>query len=346
MAQKWTEAQGEGWGEMVAAAGLHLGLGTVLYQINDLESAAPHLERAVELYDLSGLWSRFYAYRMLAYLKFARGEHKDSYDLVIKTLAIKDKIIVHQTNALLLPSIEQLCIKLSRVRPQTAHLLADIARRIEKAVQANGELSYHNIDFTGPGGYKRELDYMNMAQVLIAQGRAAEALPLLERLLEAARLMGRQGNEMYYLVLIALAHHATGDNPSALVSLSQALILAEPQGYVRLFVDEGKPMAELLGLAISQDIAPDYASKLLAAFPEDIGSIAAEPSTQHLVEPLSEREIEVLRLIAAGYKYIEVAERLVISLNTVRHHTKNVYSKLNVNSRPRAIEKAKELDLL
>ncbi len=102
-------------------------------------------------------------------------------------------------------------------------------------------------------------------------------------------------------------------------------------------------------MAILQDITPIYASNLLAAFPGDVRravEMEVVTVTQPLVEPLSQREIEVLRLIAGGYKYQEIAEQLVISLNTVRHHTRNVYSKLNVNNRARAIDKAKELDLL
>ncbi|HSB02704.1 MAG TPA: LuxR C-terminal-related transcriptional regulator, partial [Anaerolineales bacterium] len=125
----------------------------------------------------------------------------------------------------------------------------------------------------------------------------------------------------------------------------------EPQGYVRLFVDEGFPMAELLRFAVSQNIAPDYASKLLAAFPKYVLSAVAIPkemtvNTQFLDEPLSQREIEVLHLMNEGYKYKEIAERLVVSINTVRHHTRNVYSKLDVNNRTQAIGKAKELNIL
>ena len=110
-------------------------------------------------------------------------------------------------------------------------------------------------------------------------------------------------------------------------------------------------MAELLSLAISQNVAPDYANKLLAAFPETV--LSAIPidkdltaNTQILVEPLSQREIEVLGLMAEGYKYKEIAERLVVSINTVRHHTRNLYGKLEANNRAQAIGKAKELNLL
>jgi LuxR family maltose regulon positive regulatory protein len=228
-----------------------------------------------------------------------------------------------------------------------AYLLTDATRRIEnQGVHTNDE-----VDFSSPAGYPRELIYSDLACLLIALDRAAESLPLLMRLLEAANMMERHGDEIRYLVLIALAHHALGNTQTALDSLSQALSLAEPQGYVRLFVDEGFPMAELLSFAILQNIAPDYASKLLAAFPKYVLSavpIAKEMTvnTQLLVEPLSQREIEVLHLMNEGYKYKEIAERLVVSINTVRHHTRNVYSKLDVNNRTQAIGKAKELNIL
>jgi LuxR family maltose regulon positive regulatory protein len=116
-------------------------------------------------------------------------------------------------------------------------------------------------------------------------------------------------------------------------------------------VDEGAPMAKLLELAIEQNIAPDYASKLLAASPESVlpaivTSQASTVKTQLLPEPLSEREIEVLRLIAEGCKYQEIAERLFVSINTVRHHTRNVYSKLGANNRTQAIGRAKDLNIL
>jgi len=163
--------------------------------------------------------------------------------------------------------------------------------------------------------------------------------------------MERHGDETYYLVLTALAQHALGDMQTALDFLSRALTLAEPEGYVRLFIDEGQPMAELLNLAISKNISPDYTAKLLAAFPENV--LSAVPNvkeltanTQLLDELLSGREIEVLRLINEGYKYKEIAERLVVSINTVRHHTRNVYGKLEVNNRVQAIGRAKELNLL
>jgi len=205
------------------------------------------------------------------------------------------------------------------------------------------------IDFSNTG-YVHEHEYCDLARALIALDQAAEALPLLKRLQEAAHSMGQLGNEIRYLVLIGLAHHALGDSPAAMISLSKALTLAKPQGYVRLFVDEGVPLAELLQMAISQNSEPDYAEELLAAFPDDIraamgvGIVGAV--SDMLVEPLSERELEVLQLMAEGYKYQEIGEQLVISVNTVRHHTRNIYSKLNVNNRAQAIARANDLNLL
>jgi LuxR family maltose regulon positive regulatory protein len=187
--------------------------------------------------------------------------------------------------------------------------------------------------------------------VLIEQGRADEALPLLERLLSAARSMGRDGDEIRFLVLKAHAFHALSDQESAMSSLTLALHQARPEGYVRIFVDEGKPMAALLAHAILQDMESEYAIELMAAFPEDMRDsveVELELATiaQPLVEPLSERELEVLRLMATGLKYKEIAGKLVVSMNTIRHHTRNIYGKLEVNSRGQAIARAQDLGLL
>jgi LuxR family maltose regulon positive regulatory protein len=345
--KNWKGKGGNPEGFLVAAAGLHLGLGTVLYQLNDLNSAATYLQRGAELFELGELDGRMHSYRMLAYLRQAKGEFKAASELLSKAYAIKDATFVRQSNTSDLPSLTQLGILLSRVGPEMAHLLTDASRRIESlGVHANDE-----VDFSSPADFPREFIYSDLVCLLIALDRAAEALPLLTRLLEAAITMERHGDEIRYLVLIARAHHALGNTRTALDALGQALTLAEPQGYVRLFVDEGQPMAELLLLAISQNIAPIYASKLLADFPKDIQDAVQYDkiltvNKQSLIEPLSEREIDVLRLMAGGYKYQEIAERLVISINTVRHHTRNVYSKLDVNNRTQAIGRAKELNLL
>jgi LuxR family maltose regulon positive regulatory protein len=164
---------------------------------------------------------------------------------------------------------------------------------------------------------------------------------LLAQLLQAARAAGRMGSAIKILALQALAFQAQGDHGQALSALKQVLALAEPEGYMRTFVDEGPPMAKLLRHALSQGIAPSYVARLLAAFGE-----TTEPTAQPLVEPLSERELEVLRLVAAGLSNREIAQELVIAVSTVKSHTNHIYGKLGVKNRTQAAAWAKELNLL
>ncbi len=145
------------------------------------------------------------------------------------------------------------------------------------------------------------------------------------------------------LVLQALAHEAQGDTPLALVPLERALTLAEPEGYVRIFADEGPPMEALLREAAKHGIAPNYVRRLGTAFGKTEGR---RPVTQLLMEPLSERELEVFRLLGSELNGPEIARELMVSLNTMRTHTKNIYSKLGVNNRRAAVRRAEELDLL
>jgi LuxR family maltose regulon positive regulatory protein len=347
LAQNWMDRGVKPQGSLIAAAGTQLGLGTVLYQLNDLDGSAAHIQQSADLFELGELWKKLDSYTMLAYLRQAQGEFEIAAELFRKACGIEDTLIVRQSKTTDLPSLTKLAILLSRTGPERVHLLTDASQRVEQlGVHANDE-----VDFSSPVDYPRELIYSDLACLLIAQDRAAEALPLLAQLLEAAITMERHGDAIRYLVMIALAHRALGNTQTAVDSLHQALTLAEPEGYVRLFIDEGQPMAELLNLAISQDIASAYARKLLAAFPKDIlSAISIDKelivNTQLLVEPLSDREIEVLRLMAEGCKYKEIAERLFVSINTVRYHTHNVYGKLAVNNRTQAIGRAKELNLL
>jgi LuxR family maltose regulon positive regulatory protein len=152
------------------------------------------------------------------------------------------------------------------------------------------------------------------------------------------------------LVLQALAHEAQDNIPLALVPLERALALAEPEGYVRIFVDEGPPMARLLYEAVARGVAADYARRLLAAFPvaepEKPAPSKAQAPKSELVEPLSERELEILKLIAEGLTNPEIAARLFLSLNTVKVHTRNIYGKLGVNNRTQAVIQARALGIL
>jgi LuxR family maltose regulon positive regulatory protein len=180
------------------------------------------------------------------------------------------------------------------------------------------------------------------------------ALHLLDRLLAAAEAGGRMGSAIEIMSLQALAVQAQGDLAPALAALARALALAAPEGYIRLFVDEGAPMAALLREAHARGIAPTYVAKLLAAFPrtEDRGlrtesfHSVLSPQPSALIEPLSERELEVLRLIAGGHSNQAIADRLVVAVGTVKKHINNLYGKLDVQSRTQALVRARELKLL
>jgi LuxR family maltose regulon positive regulatory protein len=153
----------------------------------------------------------------------------------------------------------------------------------------------------------------------------------------------RAGSVLAILVLQALVHQAQGDLPAALAPLARALALAEPEGYVRIFVDEGSPMTTLLEAAAKHGAARSYVRRLLAA-----GGVAADspPTSQNLIEPLSDRELAVLRLLGTDLDGPAIARELLVSLNTMRTHTKNIYGKLGVNNRRAAVRRAEELQLL
>jgi LuxR family maltose regulon positive regulatory protein len=214
--------------------------------------------------------------------------------------------------------------------------------------------------------YMRQDECLSQVRLLIAQSnghpsgpRLEVALTLLERLRHMVEARGLVPKVIELLALRALAHQAQGDIPQAMTALEQALSLAEPEGFVRVFVDEGEPMIRLLRRAAAQGIKSEYVGRLLDAFGSQVsefqvsGSGATQanlqPGTQAratLAEPLSERELEVLRLLRTHLPSTEIAEALVVSVNTARSHIKNIYSKLDVHSRADAVRRAEELGLL
>jgi LuxR family maltose regulon positive regulatory protein len=198
--------------------------------------------------------------------------------------------------------------------------------------------------------YLREFEHLTLARVLLACYQAKrptraiqEVIFLVERLLRAAEEGARTGSVLEILILQALAQQTQGDIPAALASLQRALTLAEPEGYVRTFVDEWPAMASLLRAAAKQGMVRSYIASLLAAFDTtgDRGQVK-----QGLIEPLSERELDVLRLLRTDLDGPDIARELVVSLHTVRSHTKNIYAKLGVNNRRAAVRRAAELELL
>jgi LuxR family maltose regulon positive regulatory protein len=216
--------------------------------------------------------------------------------------------------------------------------------------EAWGWAREHGLSAADDLSYVHEFEHITVARLLLAQGtrdradRAiGEATALLERLLIAADEGGRNGSVIEILGVQALASHARDDLAGAIASLGRAVALAEAEGYVRVFIDEGAPMAALLKLAAKQRKAPDYVRRLLAAVVTADGRATVG---QLLIEPLSERELEVIRLLGSDLDGPDIARELTVSVNTLRTHTKNIYAKLGVNGRRAAVRRASELGLL
>jgi len=191
--------------------------------------------------------------------------------------------------------------------------------------------------------YLREYEHITLARVLIATGSLDEAAELLERLLHAAEAGGRLGSVIEILALLALTHHTSGDITAAHVPLNRALTLAEPEGYVRTILDAGPSIVPLLETAATQETGTAYARQIL---PASSSTPDAPRPSQHLIESLSDRELDVLRLLASDLDGPEIARELNVSLNTLRTHTKNIYSKLGTNNRRAAVRQAGDLGLL
>jgi LuxR family maltose regulon positive regulatory protein len=200
--------------------------------------------------------------------------------------------------------------------------------------------------------YVREFEYLTFARVLIAQGEAAgddqylqQARSLLDRLLDAARTGGRVGSAIESLVLLAAVHQARADTPAATTALASALRLAEPEGHIRLFLHAGASVTEVLR-ALASSGGSSYAAEVLAAseLAEDPPVTARPPRAAH-IDALSDRELDVLRLLRSDLSGPEIARELHVSLNTLRTHTKHIYTKLGATNRREALTRAGELGL-
>jgi LuxR family maltose regulon positive regulatory protein len=214
----------------------------------------------------------------------------------------------------------------------------------ERWAQANDLVTDGNFEI------HREIEYLALARFFIAQKRFEEAHALVERIYRIAQEIGKRRTELEGLILLASVFYAQGETDQAHVHLEKALSIGEPEGFIRIFVDEGSPMARLLYEALTRGIAPDYVRRLLAAFPvakptQTTPSKSQAPESE-LIEPLSERELEVLQLIAEGLTNPEIASRLFLSLNTVKVHTRNIYGKLGIHNRTQAVARARVLGIL
>jgi LuxR family maltose regulon positive regulatory protein len=304
------------------------GLASVMYQWNDLESAARYAKEGVALCKLLGQAEILMNSQIaLAQVQQARGDSQGALATFEGATQVASELSVW--------SVFVIAAHRARLWLAQGDVRAASRWAQESGLSADDDL-----------GLYREVPHLTWARVLIAQGddeALADAARLLERMLEAARAVERTGSVIEILMLQALVRQAQGDVEQALAALERALSLAEPEGYVRLFVDEGEAMLKLLRRAASQGITPQYTHKLLAAF--EPGEYIA-PHPQPLPEPLTGRELDVLRLIAAGLPNREIAEQFYVSINTIKSHTRNIYGKLNVHNRTQAVNRARELELL
>ena len=314
--------------------------GEALAEINDLEGAIQNAKKGVEITDGGGdLAMLGSSYLFLIRVLFSTGDLTSAEKIVhkIENTAQGSDVppwIMNQKAAW------QARIWLAQGKPETASQWV-----LERGLDANRELAYLH-----------EMENIVLARILIAQRQLDDATGLLQRLLEAAEAGGRTTRMIEILNLQALSFQSQGDTDRAINTLERALSLAEPGGFIRIFVDEGLPMARLLHVilsraeALSRGIAPDYVRQLLGAFPiaeqDHVVSSQRQSPESELIEPLSEREIEVLQLVAEGLTNPQIAARLYLSLNTVKVHTRNIYGKLGVGNRTGAVARARALGIL
>jgi LuxR family transcriptional regulator, maltose regulon positive regulatory protein len=296
----------------------HFGLARIYYEWNDLEAARTHAEQSLHL--MRQIESdRFVVCEvLLARLKLTRGDTAGASAL----LAGASQSAQQHNFVTLIPAV---------AAPQVVTLLR----------QGNLAAAAHL-------AHSHELP-LSQARVHLAQGDPSTALEILSSWRQQVEAKGWQDERLKAMLLQALALQAYGDRDQAVELLLDALALAESDGFIRLFVDEGLPMARLLSEAAASGRMPDYIRKLLTVFKaeEQQSAEASHRSpAQLLLEPLSERELEVLGLIAQGLSNQEISERLYLALDTVKGHNRKIFGKLQVERRTEAVARARELGLL
>jgi LuxR family transcriptional regulator, maltose regulon positive regulatory protein len=336
-----------GWQSHPHAVVAHIGLGELFRQRNDLDSAAQYLQESLEKSQSWGLKNiEIRACLALASLRLAQRDPTNVYELIQQAAQV-----AHDWN-----------------RTSATRFVENHEARLA-LVQGALNIAARWADASGLGVndahllYEREDEYLTLARVRIAQKRSDEALRLLNRLLAAAESGERRGSAIEILILQALALQTQKAGTEAIADRERAMILAEPEGYVRVFVDEGDRIREVISnwrletgrhkdLTEAQTRLMAYTDKLLEAFPYNAhrllnknGPANSPVSQAPLVEPLSARELEVLHLIAEGLSNLAIAQKLYLSTGTVKVHLKHIYGKLYVNSRTQAVARLRELNL-
>jgi len=311
---------------------MYVGMSELYRERDDLETATELLGRSKELGEHLGMPQNRYRWLVaMARIREAEGDPGAGVDLLDEA----ERAYV----ADFFPNVRPVAAMRARSHLLQGELAEALAWVRERGLSARDDLSY-----------VREFEHVTLARVLLALHRTErseeslqDAVRLLDRLLAEAESGGRTGTVIEILTLQARTHQTHGDMPAALACLERAVGLAEPAGYVRIFTDEGAPMGSLLRALASQGSAGRYARQILA-----ISSTTDHdrPSKQPLLDPLSERELDVLRLLGTDLSGPEIARELVVSLNTVRTHQKHIYAKLGVNNRRAAVRQGDELKLL
>jgi LuxR family maltose regulon positive regulatory protein len=320
------------------AADMYVGMCNLHYEHNELEAAIHCLLTSQSLGELAGLPQNPYRWRAaMARIRQAEGNLDGALQLLEEAERVYDGNFS--------PNVRPVATRKVRAWLAQGRLGEALDWARQRGLSTENELSY-----------LREFDHITLARVLLtwhqhdrADVSIAEIMKLLERLLKDAEEGGRKGSAIEILILQALAHQAQGDLPAALLPLQHALVLAEPEGYVRMFLDEGSGMRQLLRYASTREIMPDYTDKLLVAFEAEEQKSQSKPDmlpSQALIEPLSQRELEILKLIAQGLSNREIGERLFLALDTIKGHNRKIFDKLQVQSRTEAIAWARELGLL
>ena len=308
-------------------ADMYVGMSEVHRERGDLQAATQQLLRSQELGEYNGLPQNPYRWRVaMARIRQAEGDLGGALDLLKEA----ERLYVGD----FFPNVRPVPALKARIWIAQGRLGEALGWAHEQGLSADDDLSY-----------LREFEHITLARMLVARSRGEpvhQVTRLLERLLLAAEEGGRTGHVIEILVLQALALQAPGHIPAALTCLERALTLAEPEGYVRVFVDEGPPIGSLLRAAEKQGTTRNYVRRLLAAVSQ---TRQDSPVRQALIDPLSERELDVLRLLGTELDGPAIARELTVSLNTVRTHTKNIYAKLAVTNRRAAVRRAAELDL-
>ncbi len=313
-------------------ADMHVGLSQIACERGDLATAAEHLQRARDLGEQNGLPQNPYRSRVaMARVREAEGDLAGALDLLDEA----QRVYLGDFS----PNVRPIPALRARRLVARGALGEAVDWARQQGLSADDELSY-----------LRECEHITLARILLAQHQAEpsavtsrSATGLLDRLATAAESGGRTGSLLEILVLQAIARRACDDIPGALTILERALRLAEPEGYVRVFVGEGEPMRSLLDGVARRHADWAYVQRLRTV---DAPHERPSPAGRDLVEPLSDRELDVLRLLASDLDGPDIARELVVSLNTLRTHTKHIYAKLGVNSRRAAVRQAHELNLL